>query len=173
MNNTCTFSLCRRYRYTLVHLFDELLAPPAPRLLPWIGLNPSTADESHLDATLRRIRKRTLKRLSRGLPFDGFVMLNLFAFRATLPEDMLREPSPIGDENDAAIRRHAAAVGCVVACWGGDGSHLGRDRHVMAMLRTLDVEVLCLGTNDDGTPCHPLYLPDEQQFVPFAMEAAA
>jgi hypothetical protein len=56
MNNTCTFSLCRRYRYTLEHVIDEAAPLIRDRRIQWIGLNPSTADEQQLDNTLRRIR---------------------------------------------------------------------------------------------------------------------
>jgi hypothetical protein len=41
MPNECVFSPDRRYRYTLVHRWDELLDPG--RGIAWIGLNPNTA----------------------------------------------------------------------------------------------------------------------------------
>lgn len=165
MDNACHFSPCRTYRYSLEHRFDELAWSPHVRLLPWIGLNPSTADERQLDPTLRRIRGFTLNRQGPEGPYDGFVMLNLFAFRATLPAVMKAAADPIGAENDAIIRRYAQAAGCVVACWGAHGEHLGREQQVLAMLRSLDVEIHCLGRNANGSPRHPLYLPEDSAWI--------
>jgi hypothetical protein len=172
MDNACHFSPCRTYRYSLEHRFDELGWSPRLRLLPWIGLNPSTADERQLDPTLRRIRGFTLKRKSER-PYDGFVMLNLFAFRATLPAVMKAAADPIGAENDAIIRRYASAAGCVVAGWGAHGEFLDREQHVVAMLRSLNVEIFCLGRNANGSPKHPLYLPEDSAWMTFIGDGPA
>lgn len=162
MTNRCTFSPDRLYRYTLEHDFEEGLFTNAPRLMPWIGLNPSTADESKLDPTLRRIRgfSQTAVNLwdAHG-PFTGFVMLNLFAFRATDPRDMKQWADPVGPGNDAALIEWTKRVGVAVACWGAHGSHLNRAAHVMALLRALNVKVYSLSKNGDGSPRHPLYVP--------------
>ena len=53
MQNACIFSSDRRYRYLLRHTWEPLFAP---KFCTWIGLNPSVADETQLDPTLRRIR---------------------------------------------------------------------------------------------------------------------
>jgi hypothetical protein len=81
-------------------------------------------------------------------------MVNLFAFRATQPKDMLAAADPIGPENDATLVRLAASAGIIIAAWGNDGGHLGRDRAVMAILPDLHA----LKRNKDGSPAHPLYL---------------
>ena len=49
MENECVFSADRRHRYSLIHRINPLLGDS---LILWIGLNPSTADESQLDPTL-------------------------------------------------------------------------------------------------------------------------
>ena len=62
-----------------------------------IGLNPSTADETTNDPTVRRCIG-----FSRRWGFAGLEMLNLFAFRATDPRVMLRAFNPVGARNGAA-----------------------------------------------------------------------
>ncbi|MDB5297797.1 MAG: hypothetical protein JWO31_3780 [Phycisphaerales bacterium] len=60
----------------------------------------------------------------------------------------------------------------LVAAWGCDGGHLGRDRAVMELLgpgRRVD----CLGVTKDGHPRHPLYVPYAATPVPFVMPAFA
>ncbi len=149
MPNECVFSPHRRYRYTLIHRWDELLAPD--RGIAWICLNPSTADENQLDPTLRRIRD-----FSATWGYSFFVMLNLFAWRATVPADMKRAPDPIGAENDRWISHWAQRVDRVMVGWGEHGAHLARDRQVLTYLD--QSKVFCLERNASSQPKHPLYV---------------
>jgi hypothetical protein len=148
MRNDCVFSTDRRHRYTLIHRPAPLLG--SDRLLMWIGLNPSTADESQLDPTLTRIAGYTLRE-----GYDGFIMTNLFAYRATLPSDMKAAPDPVGPDNDRWLLESVRRCGRVVCAWGRHGAFLDRATSVRHLLR--DFDLLCLGSNSDGSPCHPLY----------------
>lgn len=51
-----------------------------------IGVNPSTADEKNPDATIRRV----MGYMQRNC-FNGFLMLNVYAFRTTNPDCLPRE----------------------------------------------------------------------------------
>lgn len=149
MPNACVFSADRRYRYTLIHRWDELLNPDHG--IAWICLNPSTADENQLDPTLRRIRD-----FSASWGYSFFVMLNLFAWRATIPGDMKRAPDPVGPDNDHWIAHWSERVDRVMVGWGEHGIHLGRDQHVLS---SLDLrKVFCLERNASSQPKHPLYV---------------
>jgi len=53
-------------------------------------------------------------------------MINLFAFRATKPAIMMKDPNPIGPENDETIIRLASRASLVIACWGTNGDFMGR-----------------------------------------------
>lgn len=123
-----------------------------PRRLVFIGLNPSTADENKDDPTIRRCIG-----FAKRFGFDGVVMLNLFAFRATLPEVMKAAPNPVGPHNDAVIKSYLGNT--FIAAWGVHGSFLGRDREVSAMIP----ELFCLGTTKEGHPRHPLYLKNDAE----------
>jgi hypothetical protein len=158
MPNECVFSANRRYRYTLVHRWDELLNPGYG--IAWIGLNPSTADEHQLDPTLRRIRD-----FSAAWGFAFFVMLNLFAWRATLPVEMKRAADPVGPDNDRWIAHWSARCGRVMLVWGEHGAHLARDQQVLASLDPH--KVFCLERNASGQPKHPLYVAGSAPSVPF------
>ena len=155
VENDCHFSPDRRHRYTLLHRINPLFGD---RLIMWIGLNPSTADEQQLDPTLTRIRS-----FSEREGYDGFLMTNIFGFRATDPKEMLRERDPVGPENDAALL--AAALRCdkVVAAWGAHGIHQDRASAVAQLLGRH--KLWCLGTTKDGHPRHPLYVKSDQPLV--------
>lgn len=138
------FSDCRAYRYQLWRIWDE-----GRPYLNVIGLNPSTADETRDDPTIRRCIGYA-KRWNYG----GLFMTNIFAYRATLPAVMKKQVEPVGSDNDRWLIETAANAGFVLAAWGIHGKHQQRDAHVLQLLTNLH----CLGTNDDGTPKHPLFL---------------
>lgn len=161
---------CRRYRFTLWREWDcDLLTgcaddlPNVHKPLMVIGLNPSTADETKDDPTIRKCIG-----FAKRLGFGSLCMTNLFAFRATQPNDMKAVGArAIGEENNAWLQQCAAEAGMILAAWGKDGSHLGRDKQVAAMFPNL----VCLGNNNDGSPKHPLYVPYEAKPVPFKIAA--
>jgi hypothetical protein len=115
-------------------------------------LNPSQADERRDDPTIRQCRAR-----ARRAGHAGLLVWNLFAFRATLPPDLKRALDPVGPDNDAAIALALALTGRTILAWGNHGTHLARDRAVLARCAGADIAVL--GLTDQGQPRHPLYLP--------------
>ena len=88
----------------------------------------------------------------------GIVVVNLFAFRATSPDEMMTTEDPIGPLNDHTILKAARAAGMAICAWGNSGSHLGRSSSLKKILVDKGVELFCLGTNDSGEPKHPLYI---------------
>lgn len=146
----CEFSPCRRYRYTWKLAWNRTQPPCA-----FVGLNPSTADESSPDPTVRRCIA-----YARGWGYGGLIMLNLFAFRATDPKDMKAEADPVGANNNRWLRDQAGYVtlmgGVVIAAWGTHGEHLGRSSDVVTLLA--GVPLYCLKVTKGGEPGHPLYL---------------
>jgi hypothetical protein len=62
----------KTWRYELRRVWD-----PTRGLVAFIGLNPSTADETHDDPTVRRCIG-----FARCWDFGGLIMLNAFAFQS-------------------------------------------------------------------------------------------
>lgn len=145
MQNGATFSPNRLYRYDLWRMWLG-----GEGYAMFVGLNPSTADETQDDPTIRRCIG-----FARAWGYAGLCMTNLFAFRATKPEEMKRAPDPVGPSNNATLLRHARGAGVVVAAWGAHGVFGKRDYWVREMLGNLHY----LRLTKDGHPGHPLYLP--------------
>ncbi len=156
-----TFSDCRRYRYKLEIIWDA----GAPILVACM-LNPSTADEVRNDPTVERVCRR-----AKMLGFGGVIILNLFAWRDTEPKDMKAAADPIGDLNDQFILEtflDAGASGWTVLFgWGNHGSHLGRDRAVVAIAAQAHIQPMCLRTGATGQPGHPLYIGYDVPLTPY------
>ena len=144
------FSRCRRWRYLLWRRWDE--AKPVANFLM---LNPSTADEVQLDPSCTRARNYAAR-----WGFGGLLITNIFAWRATDPEEMKAVRDPVGRGNDAAILRAAREAAIVVCAWGNHGAHRERGSNVLQFLKKNSVQVSYLRINKTtGHPAHPLYLP--------------
>lgn len=147
------FSPCRTYRYSLTRRWDDVL----PNVM-FIGLNPSTADETEDDPTIRRCIG-----FAKDWGFGGLIMANLFAFRATDPKVMKRAADPVGPENDKWLWELYGRAKLVIAAWGNDGAFLERGGEVLAMLNH---DVCQLGYTRSGQPKHPLYLRSDTPYLP-------
>ncbi len=148
------------YRYWLTRHWG-----PGERRVMWIGLNPSTADTQRLDPTLRRIYD-----YSQAWGYDGFVMTNLFAFRATIPRVMLLHPEPVGPENDHHLLEIADEVDKIICAWGAHGVHRNRSQEVVDMLTDAGhaSKLHALKINKKAsTPGHPLYVLGNTRPVPY------
>ena len=144
MKNSAELSDCRKYRYTLWRTWDD-----AKKSVMFIGLNPSTADEENDDPTLIRCMN-----FAKSWGYGSVCMTNLFAYRATDPNDMKGAVNPIGFNNNKWLSQMAKEVDLVIAAWGNDGSFLKRSNEVKALFPKLH----CLKMNKSGEPAHPLYL---------------
>jgi hypothetical protein len=163
MNRTTQFSPCRKYRYTLWREWDPtysdwLLAQNdnAGKYLMVIGLNPSTADETKDDPTIRKCIG-----FAKRWGFGALCMTNLFAWRDTKPTNMKAAMFPVGGDNDMWLRDCAAGAGLILAAWGNHGSFLDRGKTVSNDMRKAGQEIHALKRNNDGSPMHPLYVPYE------------
>ena len=145
---TAVFSEDRRYRYLLRRRVGE-----SGRRVLFIMLNPSRADETRNDATIRRCVG-----FARDWGFGVLEVVNLFALMSTDPAVLLKAEDPIGPGNDAAIRAALEDADTVVLAWGNHAlDHEERAGAVMDMARKAG-RLYCLGLTRRGAPRHPLRL---------------
>lgn len=145
----------REYRYRLWRTYD--VEKPT---LAWLMLNPSTADETTNDPTIRRCLG-----YMEDWGFGTIVVGNLFALRATDPSELRQHPNPVGPENDDHLRDICDEADKVIAAWGANGDYQDRGSEVAEML---DVDLYALGTTQDGQPVHPLYQPSDADLEVFS-----
>ena len=150
------YSDCQSYRYALTRQWDA-----GPRLL-WVMLNPSTASELVNDPTVERCERR-----ARAMGYGSFRVVNLFAWRATVPRTLRAVPDPVGPDNDAAINQGALWADQVLCGWGGHGEICQRDVAVKALLKSVGKPLWHLGMTATGQPKHPLYIRYAVQPMPW------
>ena len=97
--------------------YRYLLGTRGDHPLICIGINPSTAVPDRLDNTLK-----SAERIALHNGYDSFIMFNVYAQRATDPDDMERELNPVlHRENMKAfewVLRQFPAPCSVWAAWG-------------------------------------------------------
>ena len=157
-----TFSPDRTYRYSL-----RRRLPTGAGTVNFLMLNPSTADETLDDPTIRRCIG-----FARAWGYAELVVTNLFALRSTDPRALLETVEKIDAENDRAIVEAAIAAQRVIAAWGVWGGRLElshRTQHVRGLLRQTHrprhsprhtgIDLYHLGLTAEGHPRHPVRLP--------------
>lgn len=126
-----------------------------PKVL-FIGLNPSTADETEDDRTIRRCIG-----FAKRWGYGAILVGNLFGIRSTNPANIYAVKDPIGPENDAILLKMAQEAKLIVAAWGNSGVYLNRSLR----MRSFFPEMKCLGLNVTGEPKHPLYVRANQELI--------
>lgn len=144
MNSGASLSADEQFRYHLWRDWsDDLFAPI--RSTVFIMLNPSTADATDDDPTIRRCIG-----FARAWGCNRLDVINLFAYRAADPDDlvaMVKETGFCGDpENDLAIIRVLTdrRGDPVICAWGNRGDLANRDVEMMVMLRLIGIEATAL-----------------------------
>lgn len=157
---TARISPCHFYRYKLTRYWG------GGTFMSFVMLNPSTADASNDDPTIRRCMG-----FARREGAGGIVVGSLFAFRATSPADMKAAADPFGPGNELALREiaRAAVIGGrpVVCAWGAHGDEFGTNLLAMGIFQQEGAEMACLGKTAAGHPRHPLYVKGDQPLVPY------
>jgi hypothetical protein len=157
LRRTARISPCGLYRYRLTREWSDT------PLLPFVMLNPSTADADDDDPTIRRCMA-----FARREGAGGIVVGNQFAFRSTDPEALRTAADPFGPDNERAlfeIAEEASVSGMPIVCaWGAHGGH---NNHHIVILQRAGARLVCLGMTKDGHPRHPLYVRGDQPLVAF------
>ena len=95
---------------------------------------------------------------------EVFLMVNLFAYRATIPTVLKNVKNPIGNDNDLHITELSKKVDLAVAAWGNGGSLLNRDEDIKKIIPNL----MCLKINKSGQPTHPLYQKKDLKLIKYS-----
>ena len=141
-----------------------------------IGINPSTAAPGDLDNTLKSV-----SRIAAGNGFDSWIMFNVYAQRATRPDDMDRELNVrLHSENMRAFEYILSHVGDGVrpAVWAAWGTIIEKRPYLPDCVRDMadigrryNAHWLCAGKcSAKGHPHHPLYLRKDEKTVDFDID---
>ena len=154
--------------------YRYILGTRGQKPLICIGINPSTAKPDDLDNTLKSV-----ERIALGNGFDSFLMFNVYAQRATDPDDMEKTYNPALHAENLKAFRYALSIGEHPAVWAAWGTIIEKRDYLPACL--LDVLKAgeeagavwyCAGkVSKKGHPHHPLYLRKDEKLRPFDIKS--
>ena len=142
-----------------------------------IGINPSTAAPNALDNTLKSV-----SRIALANGFDSFIMFNVYAQRATDPDQMDKVfNSRLHEENMRAFAYVLSHVGEGIepAVWAAWGTIIMKRPYLPSCVKDMvsvgkqyNARWLCAGCcSKAGHPHHPLYLKKDEKTRPFDIDS--
>lgn len=139
------FSECGLYRYSLWRVWDD-----SKPLVMFVGLNPSTANATTDDPTIRRC-----KSIAKNLGYGGFYMCNCFSYISTNPAMLQAETLEATVRNGTIMRRVANSCAAIIFAWGNFPvvTKMGLDKKLSEAFPN----AMALQINKNGSPKHPLY----------------
>lgn len=154
--------------------YRYILGTVGEKPLITIGINPSTAEPEKLDNTLRSVN-----RVSLNNGFDSFIMFNVYAQRATRPDDMDKVfNQQLHVENMKAFRWLLEQSGNEPIIWAAWGTLIEKREYLKGCLQ----DMVSIGNeyqarwcvtgrlSKKGHPHHPLYLGRDSVLRGFDME---
>lgn len=132
VSRAAKFSPCRNWRYTLHREWAD------GQSVAFLMFNPSTADESTDDPTIRKCIG-----FAKRWEYGRLVIVNLFAIRGTDPKIVARVSDPVGPLNNYHIVK--ATEGCreLICAWGcGGHMKLELARRPKAVMQLLEAETV-------------------------------
>ena len=153
--------------------YRYILGTRGKKPLICIGINPSTAQPDHLDNTLKSVQ-----RIALGNGFDSFIMFNVYAQRATRPDDMEKCCNLALHRENLEAFRYVLSLSEESAVWAAWGAIIEkRDyladcvRDMLSVGKEYGTKWYCAGAiSKKGHPHHPLYLRKDEKLKSFDIE---
>lgn len=162
LDNSAVLSPDGVYRYVLRREWAD------GQCVAFLMFNPSTADASLDDPTIRKCRG-----FARQWGYGRMVIVNLFTIRSTDPRKVSRTVDPVGPMGDYYTVEALDDARELICAWGC-GSHMKgslakRPAKVLGYIRERHpyLPIQCLGRGADGSPRHPLMLGYATKRVPY------
>ena len=154
--------------------YRYILGTRGQKPLICIGINPSTAQPDHLDNTLKSV-----ERIALGNGFDSFLMFNVYAQRATSPDDMEKTCNPLLHRENLEAFRYVLSLSEHPAVWAAWGNIILKRDYLMDCMRDFAADGQAMDARwytagpllKSGQPHHPLYLKGDTKLVDFDVEA--
>ena len=140
------------YRYLITRTWQ-----PSGSTVAFIMLNPSKADAEVNDPTVRRCML-----FAQDWKHNSLAIVNLYAWRETHPSHLcaVEQKQAVGPDADHYLQAVFSHCTTVVAAWGTNAYvQPERVQHVLGLAHQAGVALQCLGTNQNGSPRHPLFVP--------------
>ena len=154
--------------------YRYILGTRGKKPLICVGINPSTAAPDALDPTLQ-----SAQRIALANGYDSFLMFNVYAQRATRPDDMEHALNPALHAENRKAFRYLLSLSDQPAVWAAWGNIILKLDYLMDCMRDFAADGKAAGAKwytagpllKSGQPHHPLYLKKDTQLLDFDIDA--
>ena len=154
--------------------YRYILGTRGEKPLICVGINPSTAAPDALDPTLQ-----SAQRIAHANGYDSFLMFNVYAQRATRPDDMESHLNPALHTENRKAFRYLLSLSKHPAVWAAWGNIIEKRDYLMDCMRDFAADGQAMDARwytagpllKSGQPHHPLYLKGDTKLVDFDVEA--
>lgn len=154
--------------------YRYILGTRGTRPLICIGINPSTAAPEALDPTLQSVN-----RIALANGYDSFLMFNVYAQRATRPDDMEQACNTTLHEENRKAFRYLLSLSEAPAVWAAWGNIIEKRDYLKDCMRDFAADGKAVGAKwftagpllKSGHPHHPLYLKRDTKLLDFDIES--
>ena len=154
--------------------YRYILGTRGARPLICVGINPSTAAPDALDPTLQ-----SAQRIALNNGYDSFLMFNVYAQRATRPDDMEPALNPLLHAENRKAFRYLLSLSEQPAVWAAWGNIIMKRDYLMDCMRDFAADGQAAGAKwytagpplKSGHPHHPLYLKGDTKLLEFDIGA--
>ncbi|WP_221932886.1 DUF1643 domain-containing protein [Thalassotalea sp. PS06] len=164
VSGDATISSCGDYRY----LLDRQIDPNGKTVIAYIGMNPSTADATTDDNTLKNWQA-----FARRYGAKKILVGNCFGYRSTDVKKLSHVHDPIGPENDHYLEKIIEQADILVPCWGSKEKLITALRYrlenVLKLLIDSGKPVKVLGFTESGDPRHPQGISYDTEFIDYVV----
>ena len=153
--------------------YRYILGTRGEKPLICVGINPSTAAPDALDPTLQ-----SAQRIALANGYDSFLMFNVYAQRATRPDDMEPHLNPALHAENRKAFRYLLSLSEQPAVWAAWGNIIEKRNYLMDCMRDFAADGQAASARwstagtllKSGHPHHPLYLKRDTKLVEFDIE---
>ena len=150
--------------------YRYILGTRGERPLICMGINPSTAAPDALDPTLQSVQ-----RIALANGYDSFLMFNVYAQRATRPDDMEPSLNPALHAENRKAFRYLLSLSARPAVWCAWGNVIEKRDYLAACVGDFLADGQAAAAQwysagpllKSGHPHHPLYLKATTALQPF------
>lgn len=154
--------------------YRYILGTRGKKPLICIGINPSTAAPDALDPTLQSV-----ERIAHSNGYDSFLMFNVYAQRATRPDDMEKNCNHLLHEENRKAFRYLLSLSDEPAVWAAWGNIIMKRDYLMDCMRDFLADGQAVGARwytagpllKSGHPHHPLYLKRDTKLLAFDIKS--
>ena len=132
--------------------------------MTFVMLNPAKATAQDNDQTISKCIG-----FAERLDKDTLNVVNLYAYCTSYQQELYAQSDMVGPANQRWLSQTLRQSDLIVCAWGKLEDNQATNR-LKRIVRRYQLDLFCLGINQDGSPKHPARLGYQRSLIPYTLE---